>query len=134
MAINPVILFDGVCNLCNSSVQYVINHDPSEQFQFASLQSEAGQALLAKHHLPLAGFDSFVLIENDKAYTQSTAAIRVARKLKGPVNLLAVFIIIPAFIRDVLYKFVAANRYKWFGKKDSCMLPSPQLKDRFLTD
>lgn len=134
MATHPIILFDGVCNLCNSSVQYVIRHDPSEQFQFASLQSKVGQALLAKHHLPLAGFNSFVLIENDKAYTQSTAALRVARKLKGPVKLLVVFIIIPAFIRDVLYKFVAANRYKWFGKKESCMLPSPNLRHRFLND
>lgn len=134
MNTHPIILFDGVCNLCNSSVQFVIRHDPTAQFKFASLQSKTGQALLAKHHLPNADFDSFVLIENDKAYTQSTAALKVARQLNGPIKLLYGFIIIPSFLRNAVYTFVAANRYKWFGKKDSCMLPSPQLKDRFLTD
>jgi len=128
----PVILFDGVCNLCNSSVQYVIRHDRDAVFKFASLQSDTGQQLLHKYQLPQNNFNSFVLVEDDKVYTRSGAALRVARKLSGIVKLLYGFIIVPAFLRDAVYNFIARNRYKWFGKKDTCMIPTPALKSRFL--
>ena len=129
---NPVILFDGVCNLCNRSVQYVIRHDKEGLFRFASLQSDAGQQLLQKYQLPQTSFNSFVLIEEGKAYTRSTAALRVARKLRGLTKLLYGFIIVPLFIRDGVYNLISRNRYKWFGKKETCMVPTPELKNRFL--
>lgn len=129
---SPLILFDGVCNLCNGSVQFVIRHDKNGLFRFASLQSESGQQLLQKHQLPIANFSSFVLIDNGKVYTRSTAALKVARKLSGPIKMLYGFIIVPTFIRDAIYNFIARNRYKWFGKKESCMIPTPELKNRFL--
>lgn len=129
---NPVILFDGICNLCNGSVQYVIRHDKKAVFSFASLQSDSGQSLLQQYKLPLSEFNSFVLIDNGIAYTKSTAALKVARKLSGPVKFLYGFIIVPPFIRDAVYNLISRNRYKWFGKKDSCMIPTPELKNRFL--
>lgn len=129
---HPIILFDGVCNLCNYSVQYVIRHDPDAVFTFASLQGRAGQELLAKFNLSDNQLSSFVLIENGKAYTKSTAALKVARQLKGPVKLLFAFMILPPFIRDGVYNIIANNRYKWFGKKASCMVPAPGLANRFL--
>ncbi|MBC7936058.1 MAG: DUF393 domain-containing protein [Rhizobacter sp.] len=128
----PVILFDGVCNLCNGSVQYVIRHDKAAIFRFASLQSDSGQQLLQQYQLPQSDFASFVLIENGKAHTRSAAALKVARKLSGAVKLLYGFIIVPAFIRDWFYNFISGNRYKWFGKRDSCMIPTPELKNRFI--
>jgi predicted DCC family thiol-disulfide oxidoreductase YuxK len=129
---NPVILFDGICNLCNSSVQYVLKYDAKKMFRFAALQSDAGQALLNKYNLPTTGFDSFVLIQNDKAYLKSTAALMVAKQLNGFIKLLYAFIIIPSFIRNFIYNFIAKNRYKWFGQKDSCIMPTADLKSRFL--
>ena len=127
-----IILFDGVCNLCNSSVQFVIKHDRSENFLFAALQSQTGQALLKQYNLPQQGFDSFVLMQNEKVFLKSTAALHVAKQLNGPAKLLYGFIIVPAFIRNAVYNFIAKNRYKWFGKKDSCMMPTPTLQSRFL--
>lgn len=129
---NPVILFDGVCNLCNNSVQFVIKRDKKKQFYFTSLQSNAGQQLLKQYQLSPGKFDSFVLIENGKAYTRSTAALRVVKRLGGLLSFLYAFIIIPPFIRNAIYDYVARNRYKWFGKSESCMLPTPELKARFL--
>ena len=129
---NPIILFDGVCNLCNGAVQMVIRHDKKKLFRFASLQSDAGQSLLAKYHLPANNFNSFVLVENDRAYTSSTAALQVARQLSGPLKLLYGFIIVPPFIRNAVYGLIAKNRYRWFGKRESCMLPTPDLQNRFL--
>jgi len=128
----PVIFFDGVCNLCNGAVQYVIKHDTKKIFRFASLQSDSGQQLLQKNALPQTHFTSFILLENDKVFTKSTAALKVAGKLTGVVRLLYGFIIVPAFIRDAVYNFIARNRYKWFGKQESCMIPTPELKNRFL--
>lgn len=128
----PIILFDGVCNLCNRSVQFVIKHDPKENFLFASLQSETGQKLLQQYQLPVNNFNSFVLIENQKIYTRSTAALKVAIKLNGLIKLMYAFIIVPKFIRDGIYKWISNNRYKWFGKREACMIPTPQLKARFL--
>ncbi len=129
---NPIILFDGVCNLCNSSVQFVLKHDDDKIFRFASLQSEAGQALLKEFNLPQTGFNSFVLIKEDKIFLKSTAALMVASQLKGLVKFLYGFIIVPPFIRNAVYNVIAKNRYKWFGKQESCMMPTPDLQSRFL--
>jgi predicted DCC family thiol-disulfide oxidoreductase YuxK len=131
---HPIILFDGICNLCNSSVQFVIKHDEDGLFKFASLQSRAGEALLEKYSLPLNSFNSFLLIDNGRIYSRSSAALMVAKRLKGPVKLAYAFMIVPAFIRDAVYNVIAKNRYKWFGKKDECMMPTPALQSRFLKD
>ena len=127
-----MILFDGVCNLCNGAVQFVIKRDKKKYFSFASLQSGEGQKLSGQYDLPLNDFNSFILIENGKAYTRSTGALRVIKKLKGLWPLLYGFMIIPKFIRNAVYDWIARNRYKWFGKKDECMIPTPELKARFL--
>lgn len=129
---NPIILFDGVCNLCNSSVQFVIKHDKQKHFRFASLQSATGQELLKKYALPETIFNSFVLIKDEKPYLKSTAALKVAKEMNGLIKMLYAFIIVPAFIRNAVYNVIAKNRYKWFGKKESCILPSPDLQNRFL--
>lgn len=128
---NPVILFDGVCNLCNSSVQFVIKHDPKKQFRFASIQGDYGQKILEQFHLPPNSLNSFILLKDHQIYTHSTGALMVARQLSGAWPLLYAFIIIPAFIRNAVYQFIAKNRYKWFGKKESCVIPSPALKSLF---
>lgn len=127
-----IVLFDGVCNFCNGTVQFVIKNDPAKRFKFAALQSETGQTLLQKHGFSLSDFDTFVLVDGDRAYTKSGAALRMARGLKMPWPLLYGFIIVPAFIRDAAYSLVARNRYKWFGKKDACMIPDPGQRDRFI--
>lgn len=128
-----VILFDGVCNLCNASVQLVIKNDPGAYFNFASLQSDAGVTLMKKYNLPvLINPESLVLIEDGKAYQYSTAALRIARKMRSWHRFLYVFIIIPAFLRNAVYKFIARNRYIWWGRQDSCWLPTPELSKRFL--
>ena len=129
---HPIILFDGVCNLCNYSVQYVIKHDPDAVFQFASLQGETGRQLLRQYGLSANDLNSFVLIRDNKAYTRSSAALTVTKQLTGLTKLLYGFIIVPPFIRNAVYSFIAKNRYKWFGKKDSCMIPIAGLKSRFL--
>ena len=127
-----IILFDGLCNLCDGAVNFVIKHDIKKNFLFTSLQSDAGQILLKKYKLPLANFNSFILLKDDKVDTQSTAALKVAKQLKGGIKFLYVFIIIPPFIRNAVYKWIAKNRYKWFGKKEVCLIPTPELKSRFL--
>jgi len=129
---HKIILFDGVCNLCNGSVLFVIKRDPKDQFRFAALQSEVGQELIAKYQIDTAHTDSIVLIENNKAYVKSTAALRVARELTGGWPMLSGFLIVPAVIRNWVYDFIAHNRYKWYGKQDSCMIPTPELKEKFL--
>jgi predicted DCC family thiol-disulfide oxidoreductase YuxK len=132
---HPVILFDGVCNLCNGFVQFVIDRDPRAQFRFASLQSAAAAALLnGARGVRRAVPDSVVLIEGDRLYTQSTAALRVARGLGFPWNLSYAFIVVPEPLRDAAYAWVARNRYRWFGKRDVCMVPTPALRERFLND
>lgn len=128
---HPVILFDGVCNFCDASVQFILERDPNEIFRFASLQSEAGQGLLKKYHVP-EDVDSMILIESDKVYFKSSAALRISRHLQGTWKLLYILIIVPAPVRNVVYDIIARNRYKWFGKKESCMLPSPNVRKRFL--
>jgi predicted DCC family thiol-disulfide oxidoreductase YuxK len=129
---HPVLLFDGVCNLCNSSVQFIIERDPNARFRFASLQSEEGQALLSRFENCPADLSSVVLVQDEQLYARSEAALRVARQLGGGWSLLYAFIVVPRPIRDAVYDWIARNRYRWFGKKDACMIPSPDLKSRFL--
>lgn len=127
-----ILLFDGVCNLCNGFVQFVIKRDRKGYFKFASLQSDVGKELLEKHDLPVEEISTVVLIEGGKPYTHSDVGLRVARELGGAWPLFYVFIIVPRFIRDAVYKWIARNRYRWFGKKEACWLPTPDLKARFL--
>lgn len=129
---HSIILFDGVCNLCNGAVQFVIKRDNKNQFLFASLQSEEGKQILKEHNFPMNRMDSFFLVENGKVYNRSTAALKVVKKLSGLWGLLYGFIIVPKFIRDGVYNWIAKNRYQWFGRKDECMIPTPELKAKFL--
>lgn len=129
---NPVVLFDGVCNLCSSTIQFIIKHDPKRQFRFASLQSEFGQKVLAQFGLPADELNSFILLEEGKIYTKSTGALRVTKKLNGLWPMLYGFIIVPPLVRNAVYSWIAHNRYKWFGKKEACWLPTPDLKKLFL--
>lgn len=129
---NPVILFDGICNLCNSAVRFVIRHDRKKQFRFASLQGEAGLQLMKQYHVQLPHTDSFILIYNQKVYIKSSAALMVLKMIGGPLALAYGFIIVPRFIRDGIYSWIAKNRYKWFGKKESCMIPEKDLSYLFL--
>lgn len=128
---NPVILFDGVCNLCNSTVLFVIKHDPKKLFRFASIQGDYGQQILKQFHLPPNSLGSFILLDKNQIYTKSTGALKVAKKLSGAWPIVYSFIIVPSFIRNAVYDFIAKNRYKWFGKKESCAIPSPELKALF---
>ena len=127
-----IVLFDGVCNYCNTMVNFTISQDPEKLFKFAPLQSEVGIRLRAKYGIG-DDIDSVVLIEDEKAYLHSTAALRIARGLGGIWSLTYVFIIIPEFIRDFCYKLFAKYRYRLFGKKDVCMMPTPDIRERFLT-
>jgi predicted DCC family thiol-disulfide oxidoreductase YuxK len=130
---NGIILFDGVCNFCNTSVNTIIRFDKKKYFRFAPIQSETGKFLMNKFGLDPVKFDSVILVDDNKAYVFSSAILNIARKLKGIYQLAYIFILVPSFIRDPLYKWIAKNRYKWWGKKDSCMIPSPELRSRFLS-
>jgi predicted DCC family thiol-disulfide oxidoreductase YuxK len=127
-----VILFDGVCNFCNYWVNFIIDRDKDDIFRFAALQSEAGQKLLNKFNLKTDDFDTFILIKGETYFTKSTAALKIARKLNYPVKVLYYFIFIPKFLRDLLYSLIAINRYKFFGKRDICRIPSENEKEKFL--
>lgn len=129
---NKIILFDGVCNLCNGAINFIIERDSKNVFQFAALQSEAGAALVAKFGIDIEKVDSIILIDDNKAYIKSTAALRAARYLSGGYPLLYGFMIFPTFFRNWVYDYIAKNRYKWFGKKESCMIPTAELKSKFL--
>ena len=129
---SAIILFDGVCNFCNGSVNFIIDRDPEKYFKFAPLQSEIGQRLLSEHGVDKTVTDSVVLIEDGKAYIRTTAALRIARKLKGAWRYFYGFSIVPAFVRDVFYKLFAKYRYKMFGKQEACMMPTPEIRERFL--
>ncbi|WP_040249151.1 thiol-disulfide oxidoreductase DCC family protein [Psychroserpens mesophilus] len=128
-----LILFDGVCNLCNASVLYVIKHDKANRFMFAPLQSEVGKQIIQKFNVDPTKTDSILLYSEEKGLTvKSTAALHIAKHLSFPRSLMTVFFIVPTFIRNWVYDFVAKNRYKWYGKKDACMIPTPELKAKFL--
>ena len=130
----PIILFDGVCNLCNSAVNFVIKRDKKSVFKFATLQSDLARKILSDNSLLFTDLNSFVLVENGVIYTRSTAALRVCRYLKGLWPLMFGFIIVPRFIRDLIYNWISKNRYRWFGKKESCMIPTPDVLTRFLNE
>ena len=127
-----LLFFDGVCNLCTGVVQFIIKRDKSARFRFASLQSSAGEAFLKENKMPTDEFASFVYLRDGKVLMRSDAALNIARDLGGLWSLAYGFIIVPRVIRDAVYNWVARNRYKWFGRKDQCMLPTPELKARFV--
>jgi predicted DCC family thiol-disulfide oxidoreductase YuxK len=128
----PIILFDGVCNFCSGVVNFIIRQDRKKVFRFAALQSEAGQKLLEQYGLPKEKFDSFLLIDNGKVYKSSTAGLRLYSRLPWYWKWTQVFWIVPRFLRDAVYNFIARNRYRWFGKKESCMVPTADVRSRFL--
>ncbi len=128
-----IILFDGVCNLCNSSVQYVIKRDKNDIFRFTALQSELGQKIIKHIGIANQNIDSIILYEPGKAYYyKSSAAIEIARDIGGLFTFATIFRIIPTTIRNILYDYIAKNRYKWYGKQESCMIPTPELKSKFI--
>lgn len=128
-----IVLFDGVCNLCNGAVRFIIRHDAKDQFRFASVQSDFAKQLLGKHHFPFFyKTDSIIFIEDGKVYLKSEAVLGIVRRLGGFWKLLVIFYVIPRFIRDGVYDFIARNRYKWFGKRNECMIPTEKLRRRFL--
>lgn len=128
-----IILFDGVCNLCNSSVQYVIKNDKKDVFRFVALQSDLGQKILKHIGIANGNIDSIVLYEPGKAYYyKSSAALEIAKNLSGIFSYTTIFKLIPSNFRDLIYDYVAKNRYKWYGKQESCMMPTPELKTKFL--
>ncbi len=128
-----LILFDGVCNLCEASVQYVIKHDKDDVFRYTALQNDVGQQVLKDFNIDRSKMDSILLYTPEKGISyKSTAALKIASKLGFPRNLMVVFLIVPAFIRNWVYDYIARNRYKWYGQKEECMIPTPELKSRFL--
>ena len=129
-----IILFDGVCNLCNSAVNFVIKRDKKSVLKFAALQSSIARKFLLDNKLPVTDLSSFVFVEKGVIYTKSTGALRVCRYLNGLWPLMYGLIIVPPFIRDSIYKWISKNRYRWFGKKEICMIPTPDIKSRFLND
>ena len=127
-----IVLFDGVCNFCNASVNFVIGRDKAGYFKFAPLQSEIGEELVAKHSIDTAHTDSVIVVENDRAYTHSSGALRIAKQLDGIWSWTYAFIIVPKPIRDLAYKLFAKYRYRLFGRQDACMMPTPEIRARFL--
>ena len=127
-----ITLFDGVCNFCNYWVNFAIKRDGNKKLKFTTLQGEPAKELLPKYNINPISLSSVIFIDKGKAYTQSSAAIRICRHLDGGWKLFYGFIIIPKLIRDFLYNIIARNRYKWFGKKEKCMVPVPELRERFL--
>lgn len=127
-----IVLFDGICNFCNTSIYFIIKHDHKNYFKFATLQSEKAKALINNFNIAPSTNNSILLIEKDKIYYKSTAALRIAKKLNNGFSLLYVFMIVPAFLRNTVYDYVAKNRYKWFGKREVCMLPSAEIRSKFI--
>ncbi len=128
-----LVLFDGVCNLCNTTVQYIIKHDSNDRFRFATLQSDIGQHIIKLHNIDTQKVDSILLYSQDKGIKiKSTAALLIAKHLGFPNNMLVVFLIVPTFIRNWVYSYIAKNRYKWYGKREECMIPTPELRAKFL--
>lgn len=128
-----IILFDGICNFCNSSVNFIIKHDLKDQFRFASLQSEIGKQLLLQLKEQDLNINSIILIENNKIYKQSDAILRITRHFNGTYSLLYGLLFIPSFIRNKIYNFIARNRYRWFGKTNTCIIPTPELEQKFMS-
>ena len=129
---SPVVLFDGVCNLCNSSVLFIIKRDTRAKLKFASLQSEYGAEQLKRFALPVSVLNSVLLVKEGHLFRKSNAALEIARMLDGMWPSMYAFKIVPSFIRDLVYDWIANNRYRWFGKKEECMIPTPEMKARFV--
>jgi predicted DCC family thiol-disulfide oxidoreductase YuxK len=129
----PVVLFDGVCHLCSGWVRFAIARDPQARLRFAAVQSQLGQGFLARHELPLDQFESFYIIEDGRVFEKSTGFLRMVRHLRRPWPMLAAGRVIPRPVRDWLYDRIARNRYRLFGQRDSCLVPSADIADRFLT-
>lgn len=128
-----IILFDGVCNLCNNAIQFIIKYDKKDQFRFATLQGKTGKKLITERNIDTSKIDSIILIEPNIAYyIKSTAALKIGRYFGGIWTLLWILEQIPVGFRDWIYSYIAKNRYNWFGKKDNCMIPTPELKAKFL--
>ena len=127
-----LVLFDGVCNFCNFWIQFALKRDKQNKLKFGSLQGTTAQTVLPKYNIDPAVLTSVIFIEDGVAYRESTAALKVCRHLDGGWKLLYAFIIIPAFIRDGIYKWIGRNRYKWFGKQESCLLPTAEQRARFV--
>lgn len=128
-----IILFDGVCNLCDTSVQFIIKHDTADIFRFAALQSDIGKRLTSERGIDTEQVDSIILIESGVAYyTKSDAALEIGTELKGYRTLSKILKLIPSGLRNIVYDFIAKNRYGWYGKKDACIIPTPELKAKFL--
>ncbi len=134
LGVHPIVLFDGVCNFCDASVNWIIAHDPGARFRFVALQSTAGHRLQRAHGLDPAGLDALVLVEGERAYRKSGAALRILRRLRWPWPVLFGLIAVPAFVRDFVYDFLARRRYRWFGRKDECMVPTAEVRERFLVE
>lgn len=130
---SAIVLFDGVCNFCNGSVNFIITHDAENYFKFAPLQSDVAQSLLEKYDIDKAETDSVILIENETAYTHSTAALRIARKLDGAWSWFYALIVVPKPVCDFFYKLFAKYRYRLFGKTEACMMPTPEIRERFIS-
>ena len=128
---HPLLLFDGICNFCNNWVNFIIRRDKEKKIRFATLQSDAGKSLLKKFNTP-SNEDTVVLIDDEKAFTKSSAVLRVMKHIGGIYYPLFLFIIVPKYIRDLCYETIARNRYKWWGKRNECMIPTPDVKDRFI--
>lgn len=127
-----VVLIDGVCHLCQGVVRFIIPRDPDAKFMFAPLQSEMSERLLGSGEIPAGQLNTVVLIENGKSYTESAAVLRIFRRLRFPWPAAYLFILVPRPLRDALYRLVARNRYRWFGRDEQCMLPTPDIRKRFL--
>jgi len=127
-----IILFDGLCNFCSGSALFIIRRDPKEYFRFAALQADPGRSILQEYDINPERFDSLILIEKGKVYHRSGAALRIARRLRGGWPVFYAFIIIPSFIRNFFYDLVAWNRYRWFGKRQSCFIPDQDIRSRFI--
>lgn len=131
---HKILLFDGVCNLCNNTILFVIKRDRKKQIRFGAIQSQEGNKFLQKFGIDQQYLGSLIFIDEGKVYLKSSGALRLSKYLSGLWPLLYALMVIPAFIRNPIYDFVAANRYKWFGKKEVCMIPTPELKSLFLND
>lgn len=129
---HPILLFDGICNYCNAVVNFIIRHDKKKIIHFAALQSVFGQKLLRENNLPTDVFESFLLLDKGKLYSKSTAGLRLYNKLPWYWKWVQLFWIVPKFLRNWIYSIIARNRYKWFGKKEECMIPTADVKERFL--
>ncbi len=128
-----IILFDGVCNLCNGAIQFMIKHDTKDTFRYAALQSNIGKKLIAERNIDTDNVDSIILIEPGVAYyNKSDAALQIGKQLKGYRTISSLLYLLPSGLRNIVYDFIAQNRYKWYGKKEACMIPAPELKAKFL--